>query len=97
MGKQNAREQANLAEFVAAHGGRAYTGVPLSGPALGWPPNSPVHHVDAVWFETREPGAVVPWTEASSSEFATLVASRPAVLVSPRGYADRTAFGMLLA
>src|SRR2546430_1712591 len=50
MVSQAAREHANLAEFVAAHGGRAYTHVPVSGPALGWPPDSPVHLADAVWF-----------------------------------------------
>jgi len=97
MSRNLTNERENLAEFVASHGGRAYTDVPVSGPELGWPSDSPVHRADAVWFETDELGVIVPWSGATNTEFASLIASLPALLVSARGYADRTAFGMLMA
>jgi hypothetical protein len=94
---QAKRARANLAEFVATHGGVAFAGVPVSGPELGWPSGAPEHLADAVWFDTGSSGDVITWSDSVKFDFSALLASRPATLVSPRGYADRTVFGMLIA
>lgn len=91
-------EQARLAEFVLRTGGQAYTGVPVSGPSLGdWPEHTPVHQVDAVWFDTGAPGMVKPYDSANAGYFADAMSAMEATVLSVRGYTDRTALGMLLA
>lgn len=88
----------HLATFSASVGhGVVYTGVPVSGPGLGWGPAAPVHLVDAVWVDNDQPANVIAWDPKVDAEFRHELSSHGVVLLSPRGYADRTAFGMLVA
>jgi len=97
MSRDLEEERHRLEAFVDARGGRAYVSVPVSGPRLGWGSDSPTHFADAVWIDDGDSGSVIDWSDDVTVEFNDLLASLPAVLVSPRGYADRTAFGMLIA
>lgn len=97
MSRRLSEERANLAQFVTVRGGTAFANVPVSGDNLGAAADDPVHTVDAVWFATGGAGEAVPWNDADPVGFGRLVAEYPAFLVSTRGYADRTAFGMLVA
>ena len=88
----------HLEQFAATKGqGRVYASVPVSGVESGWPVGTPVHVVDVVWLDTGGVGDIVDWSPRIRGEFTDGVANSNAILVSPRGYADRTAFGMLIA
>lgn len=93
-----AEELRRLEAFAVRSGGRAYTSVPVSGPRLGgWPATTPVHRVDAVWFDTGDDGAVVQHTDSTAGQFVEDLSTHPATVLSIRGYTDRTALGMLIA
>lgn len=87
-----------LEALVAARGGRAYSTVAVSGPGLGdWPDGTPVHVVDAVWFDLGEPGSIIELADGRHDQLAADLSSWPAVVLGLRGYADRTLLGQLVA
>lgn len=96
MGRDLEQERRRLDELVGRRGGRVYVDVPVASPELGWPPDTISHRVDAVWFDTGTPGEIVDPASDRAAAF-TKDLERDAVLVSARGYSDRTAFGMLVA
>ncbi len=81
-----------LERFTSEHEGRFYTCVPLDSD----PKSVARWYVDAVWFKTHTTRDVLSYKEHEPQFLADLSHEPEAILLSPRGYADRTAFGMLI-
>jgi hypothetical protein len=82
---------------AARLGGTWWTKVPLAGPGTsGWVMDAPDLFIDAVWLpdgaESRQP-----WSADPAEFLAQAAASSQVTSVVCRGYADRTAFGLLVA
>lgn len=91
-----ARQRERLEAFVSVHGGRVYTAVPVCGAGLGdWPAGTPVHLIDAVWFDAGGTGTII--DGGDDQQFRLDIASFPATLLTAWDYADRNLLGSLVA
>ncbi len=86
-----------VARAAARLGGSWWTKVPLAGPGTsGWVIDAPALFIDAVWLPDG-PESQQPWRADPTGFLADASTSSRVTAVVCRGYADRTAFGLLVA